>query len=165
MLRRQAGVATAMVVAALCGCAGSDDGQPLDITPRSSADEVVAAVAAGRGAVGGEWLGGWDLATRPCADGGDQFAGYFEQQPARDPDESEPAVRAVLEPHGGEVTRTDRPDGSVELLLSRADGFLTLVTITEAKTSFTATSVCFPDGSDADPREYLPQSEQGVTDL
>jgi len=106
-----------------------------------------------------------DRSERVRGDEGDQFAGYFGQQPARDPDESEPAVRAVLEPYGGEVTRTDRPDGSVELLLSRADGFLTLVTITEAKTSFTATSACFPDGSDADPREYLPQSEQGVTVL
>ena len=150
---------------AVTGCTQDDERAGDTVDPETAANEVVAAVAAGRGAVGGEWLGGWDLATRSCADGGDQFAGYFEQQPARDPDESEPAVRAVLDPYGGEVTRTDRPDGSVELLLSRADGFLTLVTITEAKTSFTATSACFPEGSDADPREYLPQSEQGVTVL
>jgi len=165
VLRPQVGIATAVVVAAFCGCAGSVDGQRLETTPRSSANEIVDAVAAGREAVGGEWLGGWDLNLSSCPDGGEQFAGYFEQQPARDPGTSESAVRGALEPYGAEVVRTDRPDGSVELLLARDDGFLTLVTITDAKTSFAATSACFPDGDDVDPAELLPRSEPDVQPL
>jgi hypothetical protein len=133
--------------------------------PETAANEVVQAVAAGREAVGGEWLGGWDLNLSSCPDGGEQFTGYFEQQPARDRDESERGVRDALEPYGEEVVRTDRPDGSVELLLSRDDGFLTLVTITDAKTSFTATSACFSDGSSVDPADVLPQTEPGVSAL
>jgi hypothetical protein len=163
-------VALALVVTgmiALTGCAQNDERDGVTVEPQTAAQEIVDAVAAGREAVGGEWLGGWDLNLSSCPDGGEQFAGYFEQQPARDPGTSESAVRGALEPYGAEVVRTDRPDGSVELLLARDDGFLTLVTITDAKTSFTATSACFPDGDgdDVDPAELLPRSEPDVQPL
>ena len=61
------------------------------------------------------------------------------------------------------IVRTDRPDGSTELLLQREVGFLTLMTVTEHTTCFIATSACFDEADDADPVELLPQSEPGVT--
>jgi len=121
-------------------------------------------VAAGREAVGGDWLGGWDPDLGSCPDG-EQFAGCFEQQPARDRAESERGVRSSLAPYGDDVVRTDRPDGSVELLLARDDGFLVLVTITDAKTSVIATSTCFEDGLDIDTAAVLPHTEPGVAPL
>ena len=168
--RRSAGRAVAAVVLMTvllasggCNRAESSDAERAD--PQAVADEVVAELAAGREAIGGAWLGGWDLATRPCPEGGDQFAGYFEQQPARDRDESEAAIRASLGADGRDMIRTDRPDGSVEVLLVREDGFLVLLTVTDAKTSLTTTSACYADDVDADPTDYLPATEPGVTVL
>lgn len=87
--------------------------------PQTVADEVVAELAAAREAIGGEGLGGWDLAT----------------------------------------------DGSVEVLLARDDGFLMLLTVTDAKTSLTTTSACFADDVDPNPTDYLPATEPHVTVL
>ncbi|MDY0944732.1 hypothetical protein SOM11_01890 [Frigoribacterium sp. CFBP9039] len=158
------GVTALAMVALLTGCAPGDGPATAAVDPPAAADEIVGAVAAGREAVGGEWLGGWDPNLGSCPEG-EQFAGYFEQQPARDRTASERGVRSALAPYGDDVVRTDRPDGSVELLLARDDGFLVLVTITDAKTSFIATSTCFEDDLDIDTAEVLPQTEPGVAPL
>ncbi|MCJ0699998.1 hypothetical protein FRIG_02455 [Frigoribacterium faeni] len=158
------GVTALAMAALLTGCAPRDRPATAAVDPPAAADEIVGAVAAGREAVGGEWLGGWDPNLGSCPEG-EQFAGYFEQQPARDRTASERGVRSALAPYGDDVVRTDRPDGSVELLLARDDGFLVLVTITDAKTSFIATSTCFEDDLDIDTAEVLPQTEPGVAPL
>ena len=158
------GISALATIALLAGCAPGDGPSAAAVDPPAAADEIVGAVAAGRDAVGGDWLGGWDPNLGSCPEG-EQFAGYFEQQPARDRTASEQGVRAALAPYGDDVVRTDRPDGSVELLLARDDGFLVLVTITDAKTSFIATSTCFEDGLDIDTAEVLPQTEAGVAPL
>ena len=153
------------VLMASGGCSRAESADAEMAGPRTVADEVVAELASGREAIGGDWLGGWDLATRPCPEGGDQFAGYFEQQPARDRDESEAAIRASLGADVRDMTRTERPDGSVEVLLARDDGFLVLLTVTDAKTSLTTTSACFADDVDPNPTDYLPATEPDVTAL
>jgi len=57
------------------GCSRAESASVAMADPQTVADEIVAEVASGREAIGGAWLGGWDLATRPCPEGGDQFAG------------------------------------------------------------------------------------------